>query len=180
MAIWVKRWAAYTWRKHSRPEARQATLKMTGQIEQAMGDEIRNLPWMGAETKKHALEKLHAIVNKIGYPDKWRDYSSVVVSRDDFLGDVEPRHGFRIPPRAQQNRQARGPHRVEHDAAHGERLLRPADERHQFPGGRAAAASVRSEAGHGAQLRRYRRNHRARTDPRLRRRRPPVRCARAI
>jgi len=70
------------------PEAKKATLKMTGEIEQAMGDEIRNLPWMGEDTKQHALEKLHAIVNKIGYPDKWRDYSSIVISRDDYLGDV--------------------------------------------------------------------------------------------
>lgn len=70
------------------PEAKQTTLKMTREIEQAMSDEIRALPWMGDETKQHALEKLHTIVNKIGYPDKWRDYSSVVVSRDDFLGDV--------------------------------------------------------------------------------------------
>jgi putative endopeptidase len=71
------------------PEAKQATVKMTREIEQAMGDEIRDLPWMSPETKQHALEKLHTIVNKIGYPDKWRDYSSVVVSPDDFLGDVD-------------------------------------------------------------------------------------------
>jgi len=49
---------------------------------------------MSEETKKHALEKLHAIVNKIGYPDNWRDYSSVVVTRDDFLGDVERATAF--------------------------------------------------------------------------------------
>ena len=71
------------------PEAKQSTLKMTREIEQAMGDEIRTLPWMSPETKQHALEKLHTIVNKIGYPDKWRDYSSVAVSRDDLLGDVD-------------------------------------------------------------------------------------------
>ncbi|HTP89899.1 MAG TPA: M13 family metallopeptidase [Bryobacteraceae bacterium] len=70
------------------PEAKQVTLKMTKEIEEAMAGEIRTLPWMGEETKKHALEKLHTIVNKIGYPDKWRDYSSVVIQRDDYLGDV--------------------------------------------------------------------------------------------
>ena len=37
---------------------------------------------------KQALEKLHRMVNKIGYPDKWRDYSSVRIVRDDFLGNV--------------------------------------------------------------------------------------------
>ena len=44
---------------------------------------------MGPETKQNALTKLHAIVNKIGYPDKWRDYTSVAISRDDFSGNAE-------------------------------------------------------------------------------------------
>jgi endothelin-converting enzyme/putative endopeptidase len=70
------------------PEAKQKTLEMTRQIEVEMGNEIRQLPWMSAPTKRHALEKLHAIVNKIGYPERWRDYSSVVVKREDFLGNV--------------------------------------------------------------------------------------------
>jgi len=64
-------------------------LQMTRQIEQAMHDDIDQLTWMGPETKKQALEKLHGVVNKIGYPDKWRDYGSVVVRRDDFLGNVQ-------------------------------------------------------------------------------------------
>ncbi len=65
------------------------TQAMTTEIEAAMGNEIRQLPWMGEETKKKALEKLHAVVNKIGYPDKWRDYSSIKISRDDYAGNVE-------------------------------------------------------------------------------------------
>ena len=69
-------------------ETKQSTLKMTRLIEQAMEDDIKQLTWMGPETKKQALEKLHAVVNKIGYPDKWRDYSSVEINRDDFLGNV--------------------------------------------------------------------------------------------
>ena len=70
------------------PETRQRTQAMTKEIEAAMQSEIEQLPWMGAATKAKALEKLHAIVNKIGYPDKWRDYSAVVVQRDDFEGNV--------------------------------------------------------------------------------------------
>ena len=61
---------------------------MTKLIEQAMEDDIKQLTWMGPETKKQALEKLHSVVNKIGYPDKWRDYSSVDVKPDDFVGNV--------------------------------------------------------------------------------------------
>lgn len=69
-------------------ELKNKTSRMTRQIEQAMQQDLNNLSWMSAPTKLKALEKLHSIVNKIGYPDKWRDYSSVVVKRDDFMGNV--------------------------------------------------------------------------------------------
>jgi endothelin-converting enzyme/putative endopeptidase len=69
-------------------DTKQNTVQMTRRIEQAMEDDINQLTWMGPETKKQALEKLHAVVNKIGYPDRWRDYSSVEVRRNDFLGNV--------------------------------------------------------------------------------------------
>jgi len=71
------------------PEMKQKTVTMTTQIEQAMAIDIQQLSWMGPETKQNALAKLHTIVNKIGYPDKWRDYSSVTISRTDFAGNVE-------------------------------------------------------------------------------------------
>lgn len=67
---------------------KQKTLTMTKQIEQSMEEDINQLDWMTTETKKNALEKLHSIVNKIGYPEKWRDYSSVDIKRGDFLGNV--------------------------------------------------------------------------------------------
>jgi endothelin-converting enzyme/putative endopeptidase len=78
---------AYVERSFS-PEAKQRALRMVRQIESAMQSDIESLPWMTEETKKHALEKLHAIANKIGYPDKWRDYSTLAISRDDELGNV--------------------------------------------------------------------------------------------
>jgi putative endopeptidase len=62
---------------------------MTRQIEDAMESEIRQLPWMSEATRQRALEKLHAVINKIGYPDKWRDYSSVKIARNDFFGNLE-------------------------------------------------------------------------------------------
>jgi endothelin-converting enzyme/putative endopeptidase len=61
---------------------------MTKRIETAMENEIRTLDWMTEATKVRALEKLHAIANKVGYPDKWRDYTVVEVNRDDFAGNV--------------------------------------------------------------------------------------------
>jgi putative endopeptidase len=71
------------------PSTKQSALSMTKEIEASMQSEIVQLPWMGEETKKRALEKLHGIVNKIGYPDKWRDYSSIQIARDDYFGNVE-------------------------------------------------------------------------------------------
>jgi putative endopeptidase len=71
------------------PEMKQSALTMTKQIEQAMAADIEQLTWMSPETKQNALAKLHSISNKIGYPDKWRDYSSVAIERNDFAGNVE-------------------------------------------------------------------------------------------
>jgi len=70
------------------PEAKQRALKIVKQIEGAMQQDVTSLPWMSPTTKQHALEKLHAIANKIGYPDKWRDYSTLKIDRDDELGNV--------------------------------------------------------------------------------------------
>ena len=70
------------------PELKAKTLKMTRQIEDAMAKDLAELDWMSPETRKRAQEKLAAIVNKIGYPDKWRDYSALTVARDDFAGNV--------------------------------------------------------------------------------------------
>ncbi len=69
------------------PEMKASTVQMTQYIEDAMKQDIEQLTWMSPETKKNALEKLHTIVNKVGYPDKWRDYSTVEIKRDDFLGN---------------------------------------------------------------------------------------------
>jgi putative endopeptidase len=71
------------------PELKAKTLHMTQQIQAAMENEIRNLDWMGPQTKAKALEKLHGMVNKIGYPDNWRDYSALEIRRDDLLGNVQ-------------------------------------------------------------------------------------------
>jgi endothelin-converting enzyme/putative endopeptidase len=71
------------------PELKAKTVEMVKQIEDAMEQEIKNLDWMSEATKKEALKKLHGMRNKVGYPDKWRDYSSVKIARGDFLGNVE-------------------------------------------------------------------------------------------
>lgn len=70
-------------------EGKERTLKMVNALEKALGEDIQAVTWMTPETKKQALIKLHAITNKIGYPSKWRDYSSVVIERNDALGNAE-------------------------------------------------------------------------------------------
>jgi putative endopeptidase len=71
------------------PDTKDRALTMTNRIEKAMESELAQLTWMSAETKKQALVKLHGMVNKIGYPEKWRDYSSVDIAREGFLTDVD-------------------------------------------------------------------------------------------
>ena len=69
------------------PENKERTLHMVKDIEAAMGRDIDQLSWMSAETKQKAKDKLTAVANKIGYPDKWRDYSKYEVIRGDALGN---------------------------------------------------------------------------------------------
>jgi putative endopeptidase len=74
--------------------AKDRTLKMVTEIESEMAKDIQSISWMSDETKKQALAKLHGVANKIGYPDKWRDYSSVRIVRGDLVGDEERAAGF--------------------------------------------------------------------------------------
>ncbi len=75
-------------RKVFPPELKASTLDMVRRIEDAMEQRIRALDWMSPETKQQALIKLHGIRNKIGYPDRWLDYTSVKISPDTFLADI--------------------------------------------------------------------------------------------
>jgi putative endopeptidase len=70
------------------PELKASTLDMVNRIEAAMGQRIQQLDWMSPETKQQALAKLAAIRNKIGYPDKLRDYSSLKIVPDDLAGNI--------------------------------------------------------------------------------------------
>jgi len=70
-------------------EGKARTLDMVQKLEKALGDDIKSLPWMGDETKKQALVKLAAITNRIGYPDKWRDYSTLNIVRGDAFGNSQ-------------------------------------------------------------------------------------------
>jgi endothelin-converting enzyme/putative endopeptidase len=74
--------------KYFPPEAKARMNEMVKNLLSAMGDTIQGLEWMGPDTKKKALEKLATFNPKIGYPDKWKDYSKVEISRDSYWSDV--------------------------------------------------------------------------------------------
>ncbi len=73
--------------KYFSPEAKQQVLEIVQGIQKAMNADIHSLPWMSEETKRRALEKLQSMANKIGYPDKWRDYSKLEIKRGDHMGN---------------------------------------------------------------------------------------------
>lgn len=75
-------------------QGKERTLKMIHALENGLRKDIKNLPWMTEATKKEALVKLDAIANKIGYPDQWRDYSSVKIARGDALGNQQRADAF--------------------------------------------------------------------------------------
>jgi putative endopeptidase len=76
------------------PEGKQRMLKMVDALEKSLAEDIHDLSWMSDETKKQAKVKLDAIRNKIGYPDVYRDYSSVAIKPDDLLGNIAQANTF--------------------------------------------------------------------------------------
>jgi endothelin-converting enzyme/putative endopeptidase len=76
------------------PEGKARTLEMVKNIQAAMSTDIAQIDWMTPETKKAAEAKLREVANKIGYPDKWRDYSSLSIVRGDFYGNSQRSNQF--------------------------------------------------------------------------------------
>jgi putative endopeptidase len=76
------------------PESKQRTVAMVHDIEHAMDQDITNIDWMQPVTKEQAKIKLKAVYDKIGYPDHWRDYSSVKVGRNSYLNNVHEATAF--------------------------------------------------------------------------------------
>ena len=76
------------------PESKQRTLALVHDVENALDQDIAGLEWMQPATKEQAQIKLHAIEEKIGYPDRWRDYSSVKITRTSYLNNVHGATAF--------------------------------------------------------------------------------------
>jgi putative endopeptidase len=75
-------------------DSKAKTLQMVHDIEAAMDQDLDTLDWMSPETRAKAKSKLHAVADKIGYPDKWRDYSKLTISPTDALGNDEHATAF--------------------------------------------------------------------------------------
>ncbi len=117
------------------------------------------IAWMSPETRAQAKEKLKKMRDKIGYPDTWRDYSSIRISRDDYFGNVTRATVFDLQRQLS---------RIGKPVDRGEWFMSPATVNAYynpsmnditFPAGVLMPPTVRSKTGRCAQLRRYRRYH---------------------
>ena len=159
----------------SSPEAKQRIDALVSNLTNAFSSGIDQLEWMTPETKRKAHEKLALFTTKIGYPDKWRDWSKLEIRRDDLLGNEM---------RAAAVLFERGVDKLGGPIDRTEWLMtpqtvnayyNPPHERDRVPGGDPAAAVLRRDRRRRDQLRRDRRGHRPRDQPRLRRPGTPLR-----
>ncbi len=75
-------------KKYFPPESKVKMIELVENLRTALGQHIDSLEWMSENTKKEAHAKLAAFTPKIGYPDKWKDYSSMTIKRDDLIGNI--------------------------------------------------------------------------------------------
>jgi len=76
-------------KKYFPAEAKERMLKLVHNLQVSLGERIKALPWMGDSTKVKAIEKLNAFYVKIGYPDKWRDYTDLEITKDSYYANIQ-------------------------------------------------------------------------------------------
>ena len=159
------------------PAAKEDTLKMVRELEASMEADIQSLSWMTDATKKQAIAKLHTVANKIGYPDKWRDYGGLSIVRGDALGNSQRSNVFEF--RRQMNRIGKPLDKSEWSMTPPtvNAYYNPLENNINFPAGILQPPFYQRQDRRRDQLRRGRRHHRPRADPRIRRRGTPVRRA---
>ncbi len=150
---------------------------MIANLTAAYRESIATLDWMGPETRREALAKLKAIVPKIAYPTIWRDYSGLVIRRDDLVGNVM-RAPLQLRFPAGQARPRSRPRGMAHHAADGQRILQRQPQRDCVSRRHPAAAVLRRRGRRRRQLRRHRLGDRPRDQSCLRRPWQPVRWRR--
>ena len=105
------------------PESKTAAVALVQEIESGFGQDVDGLGWMDAVTKQRAKDKLAALANQIGYPEVWRNYATLELSRTGHLGNVLAGRSLRGRLPALEGRQAGRSQRVGDDPADGERVL---------------------------------------------------------
>lgn len=75
--------------KHFKPDAKARMVELVQNLVGAYGSSIKELDWMGDETKEKAVAKLEKFIPKIGYPDQWKDYSALEITANDLVGNIE-------------------------------------------------------------------------------------------
>ena len=81
-------------KKYFPAEAKERMLKLVHNLQVSLGERIKALPWMGDSTKVKAIEKLNSFYVKIGYPDKWRDYSKLDIKKDSYFANIQRANRF--------------------------------------------------------------------------------------
>ena len=76
-------------KKYFPPQAKERMIKLVANLQSVLAERIKNLEWMGDSTKAKAIEKLNTFYVKIGYPDKWRDYSSLEIKNDSYYENIK-------------------------------------------------------------------------------------------
>ena len=76
--------------------AKERMVQLVKNLQIALGERIQNLEWMGEETKAKAIEKLNAFYVKVGYPDKWKDYSSLNIEKDSYWANIKRANDFAL------------------------------------------------------------------------------------
>ena len=138
----------------------KARMDALSQSFSAYRQSIGDLDWMSSTTKAKALDKLAKFMPKIGYPKKWRDYSTLRIVSTDLVGNVMRANEFEYRRNIAKLASHRS-RRMAADTADGQRLLQPGAQRDCFPRGHPAAAPLRRSSGRRGQLRRDRRGDRS-------------------
>ena len=121
-------------------KSKQQTQELVNMIEKEMAVDIDSLNWMGDATKQQALAKLKAVTNKIGYPDKWKNYSAVDVTKADYSADVARATEFEVDRRNAKIGKPVDRQEIWHDSTDGECVLQSDGKQHQLSGGHPTAA----------------------------------------
>ena len=143
------------------PEAKQRATVMVTNIIASMHDTIEGLDWMTPATKEKAVAKLANLSVKVGYPDKWIDYSSVKITRGAYFEDTIAASRFSVADDHKKIGKARQSRALGHDPAHLERLLQPVHERDRLPRRNPSTSSLQPRQHGRGELWSHRRRHRA-------------------